>query len=206
MFRPNPASSKAFDAITERYGALLIFDEVMTGFRLSRGGAQQLYNIEPDITTMGKIIGGGLPLAAYGGRKDVMSKIAPAGPIYQAGTLSGNPLAVTAGIAMLSYLEAHPEVYDVLEASSAQLAEAAPPGTCVNRVGSMLTFFFQPGPVKNYDDAKRSDTAVFGRFFHHLLERGIYFPPSQFEAAFLSTALTPGNLSLTAAAFRDFSS
>lgn len=192
--------------ITQRYGALLIFDEVMTGFRLSRGGAQQLYDITPDITTMGKIIGGGLPLAAYGGRKDVMSKIAPAGPIYQAGTLSGNPLAVTAGIAMLSYLEAHPEVYDILETSSAQLAAAAPQGTCVNRVGSMLTFFFQPGPVKNYEDAKRSDTAVFGKFFHHLLERGIYFPPSQFEAAFLSTALTPANLSLTTAAFRDFSS
>ena len=203
---PEPGFLEGLRRITQHYGALLIFDEVMTGFRLSRGGAQQLYGIKPDITTMGKIIGGGLPLAAYGGRRDVMSKIAPAGPIYQAGTLSGNPLAVTAGIAMLSYIEAHPEVYDVLEASSAQLADAAPQGACVNRVGSMLTFFFNPGPVKNYVDAKRSDTAAFGRFFHHLLERGIYFPPSQFEAAFLSTALTPGNLNLTTAAFREFSS
>ncbi len=203
---PEPGFLEGLRRVTQHYGALLIFDEVMTGFRLSRGGAQQRYNVKPDITTMGKIIGGGLPLAAYGGRKDVMSRIAPAGPIYQAGTLSGNPLAVTAGIAMLSHLEAHPEVYDVLEDSSGQLAAAAPQGAYVNRVGSMLTFFFQPGPVKNYADAKRSDTTVFGRFFHHLLDRGIYFPPSQFEAAFLSTALTPDNLSLTAAAFRDFSS
>lgn len=203
---PEPGFLEGLRLITQRYGALLIFDEVMTGFRLSRGGAQQLYDVQPDITTLGKIIGGGLPLAAYGGRKDVMNKIAPAGPIYQAGTLSGNPLAVTAGIAMLSHLEAHPEVYDVLESSSAQLAATAPQGSCVNRVGSMLTFFFQAGPVKNYDDAKRSDTAVFARFFHHLLDRGIYFPPSQFEAAFLSTALTTGNLNITAAAFRDFSS
>ena len=203
---PEPGFLEGLRRITERHGALLIFDEVMTGFRLSRGGAQQLYHVQPDLTAMGKIIGGGLPLAAYGGRKDVMSKIAPSGPIYQAGTLSGNPLAVTAGIAMLTYLEAHPEIYDVLEASSAQLAAAAPPGTCSNHVGSMLTVFFQAGPVKNYDDAKRSDTAAFAKFFHHLLDRGIYFPPSQFEAAFLSTALTPGNLSLTAAAFRDFSS
>lgn len=203
---PEPSFLEGLRRITEQYGALLIFDEVMTGFRLSRGGAQQLYGIKPDLTTMGKIIGGGLPLAAYGGRKDVMSKVAPSGPIYQAGTLSGNPLAVTAGIAMLRYLEEHPEVYAILEDSSAQLAAAAPRGTVVNRVGSMLTFFFQPGPVRNYDDAKQSDTAAFGRFFHHLLEHGVYFPPSQFEAAFVSTALTPANLAVTAQALRGFSS
>ncbi len=203
---PEPSFLEGLRRITEQYGALLIFDEVMTGFRLSRGGAQQLYGIKPDLTTMGKIIGGGLPLAAYGGRKDVMSKVAPSGPIYQAGTLSGNPLAVTAGIAMLRYLEEHPEVYAILEDSSAQLAAAAPRGTVVNRVGSMLTFFFQPGPVRNYDDAKQSDTTAFGRFFHHLLEHGVYFPPSQFEAAFVSTALTPANLAVTAQALRGFSS
>ncbi len=201
---PAPGFLEGLRRLTEEYGALLIFDEVMTGFRLSRGGAQQLFGIRPDMTTMGKIIGGGLPLAAYGGRKDVMSKVAPAGPVYQAGTLSGNPLAVTAGIAMLRWLEEHPEVYDLLEESSAQLAAAAPEGACVNRVGSMLTFFFQAGPVRNYEDAKRSDTAVFGRFFHHLLEHGIYFPPSQFEAAFVSAALTAADLSKTTAACREF--
>ncbi len=201
---PEPGFLQGLRRVTEQYGALLIFDEVMTGFRLSRGGAQKLFNVQPDLTTLGKIIGGGLPLAAYGGRRDIMSKIAPSGPIYQAGTLSGNPLAVTAGIAMLSHIEQHPETYETLEAAGAELASASPPGTCVNRVGSMLTFFFQDGPVKNYEDAKRSDTAAFGRFFHHLLERGVYFPPSQFEAAFLSTALTPANLAATRTAIQEF--
>ena len=201
---PEPGFLQGLRRVTEQYGALLIFDEVMTGFRISRGGAQKLFNVQPDLTTLGKIIGGGLPLAAYGGRRDIMSKIAPSGPIYQAGTLSGNPLAVTAGIAMLSHIEQHPETYETLEAAGAELASAAPPGTCVNRVGSMLTFFFQDGPVKNYEDAKRSDTAAFGRFFHHLLERGVYFPPSQFEAAFLSTALTPANLAATRTAIHEF--
>ena len=201
---PEPGFLQGLRRVTEQYGALLIFDEVMTGFRLSRGGAQKLFNVQPDLTTLGKIIGGGLPLAAYGGRRDIMSKIAPSGPIYQAGTLSGNPLAVTAGIAMLSHIEQQPETYETLEAAGAELASAAPPGTCVNRVGSMLTFFFQDGPVKNYEDAKRSDTAAFGRFFHHLLERGVYFPPSQFEAAFLSTALTPANLAATRTAIHEF--
>ncbi|HEY6986802.1 MAG TPA: glutamate-1-semialdehyde 2,1-aminomutase, partial [Bryobacteraceae bacterium] len=201
---PLPGFLEGLRRITEKYGALLIFDEVMTGFRVSRGGAQQLFGIAPDLTTMGKIIGGGLPLAAYGGRKDIMNKIAPAGPIYQAGTLSGNPLAVTAGIAMLTYLEKHAEIYDLLEDASAQLAAAAPQGTCVNRAGSMLTFFFQPGPVRNYEEAKRSNTAAFARFFHHLLARGIYFPPSQFEALFVSTALTPANIAATVQAIREF--
>lgn len=203
---PAPGFLEGLRRITEHHGALLIFDEVMTGFRLSRGGAQQLFDVTPDLTTMGKIIGGGLPLAAYGGRKDVMSKVAPSGPIYQAGTLSGNPVAVSAGIAMLTYLEAHPEVYDTLEDTSARLAATAPAGACVNRVGSMLTFFFQQGPVRNYEEAKQSDTAMFGRFFHHLLDRGIYFPPSQYEAAFLSAALTPADLASTTAAIREFSS
>jgi glutamate-1-semialdehyde 2,1-aminomutase len=201
---PQPGFLEGLRRITEHYGALLIFDEVMTGFRLSYGGAQQLYGIRPDLTTMGKIIGGGLPLAAYGGRADIMKKVAPAGPIYQAGTLSGNPLAVTAGIAMLHYLDQHPEAYETLEHSAAQLTSYVPEGVCINRVGSMFTFFFQPGPVTDFESAKRSDTARFAKFFHFLLERGVYFPPSQFEAAFLSTAHTDRDITKTTSAIREF--
>lgn len=201
---PEPGFLEGLRRVTNQYGALLIFDEVITGFRLSRGGAQQLYNITPDLTTLGKIIGGGLPMAAYGGSAEVMNKIAPVGPVYQAGTLSGNPLAVTAGIAMLRHLEENPGTYNLLEKSGAELAKAAPEGTCVNRVGSMCTFFFQPGPVRNYEQAKRSDTASFGKFFHRLLEQGVYFPPSQFETAFLSTAHTVHDIQHTANAIRDF--
>jgi glutamate-1-semialdehyde 2,1-aminomutase len=201
---PLPGFLEGLRAVTQKYGALLIFDEVMTGFRLSRGGAQQLYNIQPDITTLGKIIGGGLPIAAYGGRAEIMNKIAPAGPIYQAGTLSGNPLAVTAGIAMLRYLEDHPETYDTLERTASGLASYVPEGMCVNRVGSMVTFFCHMGPVNNYEDAKRSDTALFAKFFHHLLDRGVYFPPSQFEAAFLSTAHLLDDISYTQQIIREF--
>jgi glutamate-1-semialdehyde 2,1-aminomutase len=201
---PVPGFLEGLRRITEHYGAILIFDEVMTGFRLARGGAQQLYNIKPDLTTLGKIIGAGLPIAAYGGRADIMRKIAPVGPVYQAGTLSGNPLAVTAGIAMLTYLAEHPETYETLEALSAQLVSRVPDGLCVNRVGSMFTLFFQNGPVRNYEEAKRSDTAAFGRFFHHLLENGIYFPPSQFEAGFISAAHSPQDITVTTNAISEF--
>ncbi len=201
---PQPGFLEGLRRITERHGALLIFDEVMTGFRLRYGGAQQLYGVTPDMTTMGKIIGGGLPLAAYGGRADIMKKVAPVGPIYQAGTLSGNPLAVAAGIAMLHYLDQHPEVYDTLEKRAAELTSHVPPGVCINRVGSMFTFFCQPGPVTDFESAKRSDTARFGKFFHFLLERGIYFPPSQFEACFLSTAHTDRDVAKTASVIREF--
>ena len=201
---PVPGFLEGLRSITAKHGALLIFDEVMTGFRLARGGAQQLFNIQPDLTTLGKIIGAGLPIAAYGGRADVMSKVAPVGPVYQAGTLSGNPLAVTAGIAMLRHIEEHPEIYDTLEKSTAAITNKPPAGACVNRVGSMATFFFQGGPVRNYEDAKRSCTPVFSRFFHHLLERGIYFPPSQFEAFFVSAAHTPEDIAYTRQAIADF--
>ena len=186
--------------ITARYGALLIFDEVMTGFRVAFGGAQQRYGIKPDMTTLGKVIGGGLPVGAYGGRRDIMSNVAPAGPIYQAGTLSGNPLAVAAGLAMLRHLKAHPEVYDQLEANGAALCAEVPEGVTVNRVGSMFTFFFTPGPVTDYESAKRSDTARFGRFFRAMLEEGVYLAPSQFEAAFLSAAHTEADIEKTLAA------
>ncbi len=201
---PAPGFLEGLRRITQQYGALLIFDEVMTGFRLSRGGAQQLYGVTPDLTTLGKILGGGLPIAAYGGRTDIMNKVAPAGPVYQAGTLSGNPLAVTAGIAMLRHIETHPEIYDTMERAAAELTSGVPEGVTVNRVGSMFTFFFQGEPVRNYEDAKRSDTARFGKFFHHLLERGIYLPPSQFEAAFLSAVHTPEDIVYTRKAISDF--
>jgi glutamate-1-semialdehyde 2,1-aminomutase len=194
---------EALRRITERFGALLIFDEVMTGFRVAYGGAQQRYGIRPDLTTLGKVIGGGLPVGAYGGRKDIMSKVAPVGPVYQAGTLSGNPLAVAAGLAMLRHLEAHPEVYDQLEARAARLCAAAPAGVTVNRVGSMFTFFFTDRPVTDWESAKRCDTAKFGRFFQAMLERGIYLAPSQFEAAFLSAAHTDEDIDRTIAAARD---
>ena len=171
---PQPGFLEGLRAVTERHGALLIFDEVMTGFRLSFGGAQQLYGIKPDLTTIGKIVGGGLPIAAYGGRTDIMSKVAPSGPIYQAGTLSGNPLAVSAGIAMLSYLRDHPQVYTRIEERTAELCAEKFEGVTVNRVGSMFTFFFTDEPVTDWDSAKKSDTEQFKRFFHHMLERGVY--------------------------------
>jgi glutamate-1-semialdehyde 2,1-aminomutase len=202
---PAPGFLEGLRSVTARYGALLIFDEVMTGFRLARGGAQQLFNIQPDLTTLGKIIGAGLPIAAYGGRAEIMSKIAPSGSVYQAGTLSGNPLAVTAGIAMLRHIEEHPEIYDTLEKSTAVVTRTLPAGACLNRVGSMATFFFQEGPVRDYEDAKRSATPIFSRFFHHLLERGVYFPPSQFEAFFVSAAHTPEDIEYTRRAIADFS-
>jgi glutamate-1-semialdehyde 2,1-aminomutase len=201
---PQPGFLEGLRRLTQRYGALLIFDEVMTGFRLSYGGAQELYGVTPDLTTLGKIIGGGLPMAAYGGRAEIMKKVAPAGPIYQAGTLSGNPLAVTAGIAMLLYLDSHPEVYAAINQRAAQLTANTPGGVSVNRVGSMFTFFMQPGPVTDFETAKQSDTARFGRLFHFLLERGIYFPPSQYESGFLSAAHTEAEIGATARAIEDF--
>ena len=200
---PLPGFLEALRRITERYGALLIFDEVMTGFRVACGGAQQRYGIRPDLTMLGKVIGGGLPVGAYGGRKDIMRHVAPVGPVYQAGTLSGNPLAVAAGLAMLRHLEAHPEIYDQLEARSARLCAAAPAGVTVNRVGAMFTFFFTDGPVTDWESAKRCDTPKFGRFFQGMLERGIYLAPSQFEAAFLSAAHTEEDIDRTIAAARD---
>jgi glutamate-1-semialdehyde 2,1-aminomutase len=197
---PLPGYLEALRDITARFGALLVFDEVMTGFRVAYGGAQQRYGIRPDMTTLGKVIGGGLPVGAYGGRKDIMQKVAPVGPVYQAGTLSGNPLAVAAGLAMLRYLKRHPEVYGQLESRTAELCAAAPAGVTVNRVGSMFTWFFTDQPVTDYESAKRSDTARFGRFFRAMLERGIYLAPSQFEAAFVSAAHTEEDIRETIAA------
>ena len=201
---PLPGYLEGLRRLTEDHGALLIFDEVMTGFRLAYGGAQQLYGIRPDLTTIGKVIGGGLPIAAYGGRADIMSKVAPAGPIYQAGTLSGNPVAVAAGLAMLRTLKADGGIYRRLDEATARVAAAAPAGITVNRVGSMFTFFFTSQAVTNWESAKTCDTARFGQFFHAMLEKGIYLPPSQFEAGFMSAAHTDEDLETTAAAIREF--
>ena len=201
---PLPGFLEALRSLTSKHGALLIFDEVMTGFRVALGGAQQRFGIKPDLTTLGKIIGAGLPMAAYGGRTDVMSKVAPTGPIYQAGTLSGNPLAVSAGIAMLRYLKSHPDVYQTVERRTAQLTEKAPPGITVNRVGSMFTFFFTSGPVTDWESAKRSDTGRFQQFFHWMLDRGIYLAPSQFEAGFVSVAHSEGDIARTGDAAGQF--
>jgi glutamate-1-semialdehyde 2,1-aminomutase len=193
---------EALRDLSARHGAVLIFDEVMTGFRVAYGGAQERFGIVPDMTTLGKVIGGGLPVGAYGGRRDIMNKVAPAGPVYQAGTLSGNPLAVAAGLAMLRHLKAHPEIYTQLESRAAELCGAVPANVTVNRVGSMFTFFFTDGPVTDWETAKRCDTARFGKFFRAMLERGIYLAPSQFEAAFLSAAHTDEDIRRTAVAAR----
>ncbi len=193
---PRPGYLEAVREITSAHGALLIFDEVMTGFRVARGGAQELYGIAPDITTLGKIIGGGLPVGAYGGSKDLMRNIAPAGPIYQAGTLSGNPLSMTAGLITLRRLR-DPSIYERLELSSAQLCEGmstaaldAGVTTITNRVGSMFTTFFTEGPVFDWQTANSCDRQLYGRFFHSMLDQGIYLAPSQFEAGFVSVAHT----------------
>jgi glutamate-1-semialdehyde 2,1-aminomutase len=184
-------------ALCTEHGIVLIFDEVMTGFRLAPGGAQQLFGVTPDMTTLGKIIGGGLPVGAYGGRADIMNQVAPAGKVYQAGTLSGNPLATAAGLAQLRYLHEHPEVYEQLEATTARLADGTREiakelglNYTVNRVGSMFSLFFTAEPVNNLEDAKKADLPAFGRYFHGMLKRGIYLAPSQFEALFISTSIT----------------
>jgi glutamate-1-semialdehyde 2,1-aminomutase len=203
---PRPGFLEGLRQICDGDGILLIFDEVITGFRVARGGVQELYGIRPDLTCLGKIIGGGLPVGAYGGRRDLLTQMAPVGPIYQAGTLSGNPVAVAAGLATLAALN-HPDVYADLEAKGAWLAQelartAARQGVelTVNRVGSMLTLFFTPGPVTDLDSAKQADLARFRQFFQGMLAEGIYLPPSQFEALFISRAHTPKDLEDTVAA------
>lgn len=205
---PAPGFLEGLRNLTSEYGSLLIFDEVMTGFRVAYGGAQQLYGVTPDLTCLGKVIGGGLPVGAYGGRRDIMECVAPAGPVYQAGTLSGNPLAVTAGIATLEVLK-QPCLYEELEQASAALeqglAEAAREAgheVSSNRVGSMLCCFFTGESVSTYDSACRSDTNKFAAFFKSMLEEGIYLAPSQFEAAFVSIAHGRQEIDITIEAAR----
>ena len=195
--------------LTRKAGALLIFDEVMTGFRVALGGAQTLYGGKPDITCLGKIIGGGLPVGAYGGRAEIMDHIAPDGPVYQAGTLSGNPLAMAAGCVTLDAL-ARPGPYEKLEATSARLhgglleaISGSDVKATINRVGSMITLFFTPGPVTDYASAKTSETALYARFFHEMLEHGVYLPPAQYEAAFVSLAHSVSDVDATVSAARE---
>jgi glutamate-1-semialdehyde 2,1-aminomutase len=195
---------EAVRAVTSNDGAVLIFDEVMTGFRLAFGGAQELYSIQPDLTTMGKIIGGGLPVGAYGGSSEIMDLVAPLGPVYQAGTLSGNPLAMAAGYAQLHNLKEHRDIYEKLDKLSGDLvagvaaaAKSAGVPMTHNRVGSMFTWFFTKGPVTAWDSASKSDTEAFGRFFRSMLDAGIYLPPSQYEAAFLGAAHTEEDVKKT---------
>lgn len=191
--------------ITKENGALLIFDEVITGFRLSLGGAQQYYGVTPDMTTLGKIVGGGMPLAAYGGKREVMECVAPLGSVYQAGTLSGNPVAVAAGLAMLRELESSPEIYDELDRKSAKIESAMKKaGMNVNRAGSLLTAFFTDTAVKDYDSAKTADTKRYAEYFSYLLENGIYTAPSQFEAMFVSAAHSDEDIEKTCDTIMNF--
>ena len=200
---PKPGFLELLREVTSRSGSVLIFDEVMTGFRLAAGGAQELYRIRPDLTTLGKVIGGGLPVGAYGGRADIMNMVAPSGPVYQAGTLSGNPLAVSAGLAALNRL-AHEKPYAKLESLGARLERgmkdairAAGVRAGVNRVGSMFTLFFTDREVTDFPSAKTSDTARFNAYFHSMLDQGVYLAPSQFEAAFISVAHTESDIDRT---------
>ena len=183
---------------------VLIFDEVMTGFRLAQGGAQEILRVKPDLSTFGKIIGGGLPVGAYGGKKEIMEMVSPSGPVYQAGTLSGNPLAMNAGYAALTYIKEHPEVYQALEEKSAYLENGIKDGIKsvgknyqFNRVGSMMTFYFTEEKVTDFNTAVKSDTKLYGKYFHEMLNRGIYLPPAQFEAMFVSIAHTKADLDKT---------
>ncbi|MEW6508621.1 MAG: glutamate-1-semialdehyde 2,1-aminomutase [Bacteroidota bacterium] len=189
---------------------VLIFDEVMTGFRLSKGGAQEVFGIKPDLSTFGKIIGGGLPVGAYGGKSEIMEMIAPSGPVYQAGTLSGNPLAMNAGFAALTYIKDNPNIYYELEEKSAYLENGirssinnSGKNYQINRIGSMMTLFFTEEPVCDYNSAIKSDTKLFGRYFHEMLKRGIYLPPAQFEAMFVSTSHTKDDLDKTIKASKE---
>jgi glutamate-1-semialdehyde 2,1-aminomutase len=207
---PRPDYLQRLRTITQANGSLLIFDEVMTGFRVTSGGAQELYGIVPDLTTLGKIIGGGLPVGAYGGREEIMRLVAPLGPMYQAGTLSGNPLAMAAGIATLRRLKSErATIYEALEKNSSALVDGVTKAArdvkieiTSARVGSMFTWFFQAGEIYDYDSAAKSDTTKFAQFHSGMLERGVYLPPSQFEAAFLSAAHTSEQISHTIEAAR----
>ncbi len=198
---PEPGFLPAIRRLTREYGALFICDEVITGFRVALGGAQELYGLTPDLVMLGKIIGGGLPLAAFGGRRDIMEKLAPLGGVYQAGTLSGNPLAVAAGLAAVEYLEAQPSLYRRLDQAGQKwadglLALAREHGfaACGNRVGSLSTLFFTEGPVRDFDSAMKSDTDLYGAFWRGMLERGVWLAPSQFEASFVSAGFVPDDI------------
>ncbi len=195
---PSAGFLEGLRSICDKAGIVLIFDEVMTGFRLSQGGAQERLEVEPDMTTLGKIIGGGMPVGAYGGRKEIMDFVSPQGPVYQAGTLSGNPVAMAAGLSVLRYLRNHPEVYTRIEETTQtivsgykEILKEIGKDYTINTIGSMVSLFFSEEPVIDMDSAKKCDTALFGRYFRGMLEKGVYLAPSQFESLFISTAITP---------------
>jgi len=208
LIPPQEGFLEGLRELCNQYGTVLLFDEVMTGFRQAYGGAQERLGVMPDLTCLGKIIGGGMPVGAYGGKREIMQHVAPAGNVYQAGTLSGNPVAMQAGAAMLKGLRDHPEIYEQLEASGQRLANALIALTAkhgipasVNQMGSMFCVFFTDQPVTDFASAKSSNIEVFTRFYHSLMEQGVYFPPSQFEAVFISAAHDKAALDQTIAAF-----
>jgi glutamate-1-semialdehyde 2,1-aminomutase len=202
---PEPGYLEALRQLCDASGALLLFDEVITGFRVARGGAQELYRVTPDLTILGKIVGGGLPLAAFGGRAEIMDRLAPSGDVYQAGTLSGNPLATAAGLAVLRRLR-DPSIYEQLERRAARLEEGLAPGGRVQRVGAMTTLFMSDGPVRDFEDVQSCDTDRYAALFRHLLARGVYVAPSQFEAMFVSLAHGDEEIDRTIQAVADFDS
>ncbi|WP_250630491.1 glutamate-1-semialdehyde 2,1-aminomutase [Rhodoflexus caldus] len=198
---PQKGFLEGLRTLCDKHGIVYIFDEVMTGFRLSKGGAQELFGIRPDMTTMGKIIGGGLPVGAYGGKKEIMDCVSPAGKVYQAGTLSGNPIAMSAGMAMLNYLNEHPEVYTQVAQNTSRITDGIRKALAanglnftINEIGSMYSLFFTDKPVTDFESAKTSDTQLFGKYFREMLERGVYLAPSQYESLFVSTALSEADL------------
>lgn len=208
--KANISFIKELRKICDEEKIVLIFDEVMTGFRVAKGGAQEVLGITPDLSTFGKIIGGGLPVGAYGGKKEIMQIVSPSGPVYQAGTLSGNPLAMNAGFAALNHIKNHSEIYETLEEKSSYLENGlkdamkiAGKNFWINRVGSMMTMFFVNEEVNSYESAVKSDTVLYGKFFHEMLKRGVYLPPAQFEAFFVSTAHTQDDLDKTINAARE---
>ena len=211
VVRPKKGFLEGLRRITEKYGSLLILDEVITGFRVTYGGIQNIYNIKPDITVLGKIIGGGMPAAAFGGRKDIMKLVAPLGGMYQAGTLSGNPIATAAGIETLKILKNNPKIYEELEHRSQKLEDALEKSAekngiplTVSRAGSLMTAFFTDREVTCFDDAKKCDTKLYSKYFSHMLASGVFVPPSQFEAMFLSSAHTDDDISVISSAFDSF--
>ena len=208
---PQPGFLEGLRKICTQENILLIFDEVMTGFRLAPGGAQELFNVQPDLTTLGKIIGGGMPVGAYGGRKEIMDFVSPVGPVYQAGTLSGNPIAMSAGLSMLGYLLQHPDVYQKIENTTSaivegisQLNKAYGKKWTINKVGSMYTLFFTDSRVTDFDTAKSSDTVLFGQYFNHMLQQGVYLAPSQYESLFISSAIEQAHVEQILSAHKSF--
>lgn len=208
---PEPGFLEGLRSLCDAEGILLIFDEVMTGFRLSKGGAQEVFDVKPDLTTLGKIIGAGMPVGAYGGRKDVMDFVSPQGPVYQAGTLSGNPVAMAAGFAQLTYLNDHPEVYDHIEsmtkkikAGYEKLIKKYKLNGTINQIGSMISLFFSDQKVRDFDTAKSCDTEMFGKYFRHMLNKGIYLAPSQFESLFISNSIGDAEVDQIVSAFETY--